>query len=149
MFYFEYQSGKFKLVWNDKIPKEVKFDCLKHMSPRGEFFLQQYSEEVCLYDRRMRLITKRSSPGGMLLLLPGGERAVVDNRCSPSTETEGIRLSVTSVAKPHDTHYQLDTPPDGPYTIEDRVRVCGLEDGRLAVVVRDKPFCDIYNNGGE
>ena len=119
------------------------------MSPRGEFYLQSDFPEVCLYDGELRLLKKLPSLGVMIGLLPGGERAVVNNRCSESTWTEGLRLAVVSATDLHIVHHELEVPAEGAYARDDAVWVCGLEDGQLAVVVLCKPFCDLYDASGE
>jgi hypothetical protein len=148
-YYYEYESGTFNLVWQKLIPKQVKFDCWKYMSPRGEFYLQTNTNKVCLFDHELHLIRTLSSPGGMRCLLPGGERAMIDNYCSPSAQTDGLRLSISPATDLHRTHYPLEVPAEGPYAKVDPVRACGLDDGRVAVVVREKPFCDLYDASGE
>ena len=147
LYYFENHSDEFRLVWKSQTPKEVERHCIKHLSPRGHIFLQAYLKEVCVYNRELRFIHKLPSPGMMKCLLPGGERAVVTNHCSPTSRTQGIKLLVTSVTDLQKTHYQLDVPAMGPYARDDKVWVCGSDDSHLVVVLQELPFSDLYISG--
>jgi hypothetical protein len=143
------QSGTFEQRFRKPILEEVKYNCYKDLSPRGDLFLQRYSTEVCVFDDELHLTRTLSSTGSMICLLPGGECALIDNYASPTTQTEGLRLAVVPVTNLHHTLHQLTVPDEGPYARADNVKACGSEDGRLAVVVVKKAFCDLYNGSGE
>ncbi len=148
LYFYTLRYSGFELIWKKAIPKELKYSCRKYITPRGEFIIQS-NPEVSHFNPSLEHIRTVPSPGALICLLPGGERALVDNRCSPSSRTEGLRLLVTSSSNPATIHHQLAVPEEGAYLREDHVLACGREDGWLAVTVRKKATFDIYDASGK
>jgi hypothetical protein len=147
--YYAICSSGFELKWSKPIPTNQIYICRKIITPREEFLLQSHNQEVSLYGPSLEHIRTVPTPGLLICLLPGGERALVGNHCSPSTLTEGLRLLVTSTSAMATIHHQLAVPEEGPYDRKDVVLACAREDGWLAVVVLKKSPVDIYDDEGE
>ena len=145
-YYYKYQSGSFRLIWQKQIPENLKFSCLKHRLPSGDIFLQLYHSEASLYDQQLRPIRTLHAPGGMIGLLHGGRYAVVTNHASPGVP---IKLSVVSASDLGSRHHRLDVPPEGEYDRDNHLFACGHEESGVAVTAFEKPFVDIYDPAGE
>ena len=144
LFYHEFKSESFKLIWQKTIPQNQKFNSRKYTIPSEAIFLQINPDEVCLYDPDLSFISKVRAPGFMIGLLHGGRYAVVDNKASPGAP---IKLSVVSILDLGSIHHHLDVPPKGQYGRDDVLIACGHEESGVAVTVLMKPFVDIYNDG--
>ena len=145
-YYYKYQSGSFRLIWQKQIPENLKFNCWKYTLPSGDIFLQLFLNKASLYDQQLRPIRTLHVPGIMIGVLHGGRYAVVKNNASPGVL---IKLSVVSASDLGSTHHRLDVPPEGEYDRDDILKACGREESGVAVTVWNKPFVDIYDPAGE
>ena len=148
-YYYQRNSDRFELVWKRLKPEGLKFNCMKHVTRAGEFYLQCQPGEVYVYSPELHRTSVMLSPGLLLSFLPGENLAVVDNCCSSSVRRKGVRLSVTSTKDLCHVHHQLEVPADGPYHRDDLLQVRGLKNGQLVVTVLEEPFCDLYDDKGE
>ena len=147
-FYYKFDSDKYQLIWQKIIPDGLVFNAYR-LSLSNDIYMQRPAGEVCQFSEELQLMRTLPSPGYMIGLLPDGRNAVVSNEASPSTKTEGVRLSVVPVSNLHAPRYHLATPDAGAYSREEELYACGRQDGRITVIARNQPFADFYDVAGK
>ena len=135
-------------IWDKVPPQGHLWDCIK-LIYNNTILLQSYVNEVIQYRYDdLHKIQQLSSPGDVCGLTAGG-LAVVDNRASPSSATEGLRLHVTQATDLRSYVHSLEIPPAGPYGRMDHLHACGTQEGRIAIGSREKKCIDFYGLDGE
>ena len=123
---------------------------MKHIASDSKIYMQYRDESAkfCtgVFDEQLRMKNKFPAEGRLRAVI-ADKFLIYDNCEDPDRKTKGQHLTIRDV-KTHGIIHRL-SPPGGAYPHDKELYVCGMEDGRVAVVVQDKKVLDIYDENGE